>query len=182
MSAIWDASGQLVVGRVKSVWTGFSDFVLRDNVLEVAVGLAFGAAFSTVVKSLVSDVLLPIVSLLPFFNRSLEEKFVVLKRGLHYNETIGGYNTLQQAADDGAVALAYGLFITHTIHFLTVAAALYFIAQLYSAVSHDSIITETVKCRYCRKLISRKAQRCAFCCSWQDGREDTEFTAVRSPT
>ena len=78
------------------------------------------------VKSLVSDVILPVVSLLPLLNRNLEEKFVVLKRGTrilthlpplvvvicaagpHYNETINGYNTLKQASADGAVALGYG--------------------------------------------------------------------------
>jgi large conductance mechanosensitive channel len=79
-----------------------------------------------VVKSLVSDVILPVVSLLPLLNRNLEEKFVVLKRGTRiftplptllvliyaagpdYNETISGYNTLKQASADGAVSLAYG--------------------------------------------------------------------------
>ena len=78
------------------------------------------------VKSLVSDVILPGVSLLPLLNRNLEEKFLVLKRGTRifthlpqvviliyaagpqYNETISGYNTLKQASADGAVALAYG--------------------------------------------------------------------------
>ena len=48
------------------------------------------------------------------------------------------------------------LFLTHMLHFFTVAMALYFIAEVYSKVSRDSLITETMKCKYCRKSISRK--------------------------
>jgi len=53
----------------------------------------------------VSDLLLPIVSLLPFINRNLDEKFAVLRKGHHYD---AGYNTLKQALEDGAVVMAYG--------------------------------------------------------------------------
>lgn len=67
------------------------------------------AAFTTVVTSFVSDILLPPLSLLPFINRNMDEKFAVLRRGPNYNQTMAiGYNTLKQAADDGAVVLAYG--------------------------------------------------------------------------
>jgi hypothetical protein len=56
------------------------------------------------------------------------------------------------------------LFLTHTLHFFTVAMALYFIAEVYSKVSRDSLITETMKCKYCRKSISRKVgdEACTF--------------------
>jgi len=172
MSTVWDSSPHnLVVGGVKTAWDGFKDFALRDNVLEVAVALVVSSSFTAVVNSLVSDILLPIVSILPFLDRNIESKFAVLRPGPHYNATINGYNTIEQAADDGAVTLSYGLFITHVIHFFAVAFALYTIAQVYSKVSHDSIITKTTRCGYCRKYISMKAKRCAFCTSWQDGRE-----------
>ena len=65
------------------------------------------AAFTAVVKSLVSDILLPPVSLLPFMSRNLEEKFLVMRKGPHYSKIVG-YNTRQQAIDDGAVILTYG--------------------------------------------------------------------------
>jgi hypothetical protein len=67
---------------------------------------SFAAAFTTVVTSFVSEILLPPISLLPFINKNLEEKFAVLRAGP--NRTESGYNTLQQAADDGAVVMAYG--------------------------------------------------------------------------
>jgi large conductance mechanosensitive channel len=64
------------------------------------------AAFTTVVTSFVSEILLPPLSLLPFINRNMDEKFAVLRSGpLHER---GGYNTTQQALDDGAVIMAYG--------------------------------------------------------------------------
>ena len=60
------------------------------------------------VKSLVSDILLPPISLLPFMSRNLEEKFWVMRKGPHYSRELG-YNTRQKAIDDGAVILTYGL-------------------------------------------------------------------------
>lgn len=56
-----------------------------------------------------SDILLPPISLLPFMNKNLDEKFAVLRRGENYNTTDGvGYATLKEAAADAAVVLAYG--------------------------------------------------------------------------
>ncbi|MCJ1412010.1 hypothetical protein MMC19_006102 [Ptychographa xylographoides] len=157
--------------RVSRAWDGFSDFALRDNVLEVAVGLIIAAAFTTVVTSFVSDILLPPISLIPFINKNLEEKFAVLRRGAHYSKG-SGYNTLKQAIDDGAVVMAYGSFIDKVVNFIGVGLSLYIIAQLYGWASNDSVIKHTVKCKYCRKQISEKAKRCVNCTSWQDGRED----------
>ncbi|KAF5324093.1 hypothetical protein D9619_011208 [Psilocybe cf. subviscida] len=65
------------------------------------------SAFTAVVNSLVSDIILPPLSLLPFMARNLEEKFFVLRKGPHYRRTIG-YNTREQALDDGAVVWTYG--------------------------------------------------------------------------
>jgi large conductance mechanosensitive channel len=65
------------------------------------------AAFTTLVTSFVSEILLPPLSLLPFINRNMEEKFAILKKGPHYDKE-HGYYTMQQALDDGAVIMAYG--------------------------------------------------------------------------
>jgi large conductance mechanosensitive channel len=62
------------------------------------------AAFTKVVSSLVSDIILPIVSLLPMLRRNLDEKFAVLRNG----DSGGEYKTVAQALDDGAVVMAYG--------------------------------------------------------------------------
>lgn len=59
------------------------------------------------VTSFVSDIVLPIVSLLPFLNRNMDQKFAVLSKGPNFSEP-EGYNTVQQAREDGALVLAYG--------------------------------------------------------------------------
>src|SRR5271168_4534447 len=73
-------------------------FLGRDNVLEVALGLIIGAAFSNVVTSLVSDIILPPISLLSEASRLLESRFLILRHGLTKHAI---YNTIEQAADDG---------------------------------------------------------------------------------
>ncbi|KAH9485656.1 Anditomin synthesis protein L [Psilocybe cubensis] len=169
--------GESMKRKIRSVWAGFVEFALRDNVLEVAVGLIIATAFTGVVNSLVTDVILPPISLLPFMSRNLEEKFLVLRKGPHYLKP-HGYNTRQQAVDDGAVVLTYGVFIDQFVNFIGIGLVLYTIANVYGYFSRDSIIRHTVKCTYCRKEISSKAKRCPMCTSWLDGREDVETSAL----
>ncbi|KAL8648069.1 MAG: hypothetical protein Q9210_005204 [Variospora velana] len=140
--------------RTRAAWDTFSDFALRDNVLEVAVGLIIAAAFTAVVSSFVDGIISPIISLLPFLDRNLEEKFAVLRQGPGYEER--GYNTLKQALDDGAVVMAYGDFLSKIIRFLVVALALFVIARVYGWAAGDSVIKRQVKCKACRKRISEK--------------------------
>ncbi|KAJ6119984.1 hypothetical protein N7523_004264 [Penicillium sp. IBT 18751x] len=159
--------------QVKHGWNAFVNFAARDNVLEVALGLIIANAFTKVVTSFVSDLALPVVSLLPFLNRNMDQKFAVLSRGPNYVSE-EGYNTIKQARDDGALVLAYGLFIENILNFLGVSLTLFAVAHAYMFVSHDKIIKPTVRCRYCKKFISaqKQARRCCNCSSWQDGRED----------
>ncbi|KIW02161.1 large conductance mechanosensitive channel protein [Verruconis gallopava] len=166
----WTGSYHEVQGRAKSLWEAFSNFALRDNVLEVAVGLIFASAFTAVANSLVTDIILPIISLLPFISRNLDERFTILRQGHHANQV---YNTVQQALDDGAVVWAWGNFVDKVLRFLVLAVALFLIAKTYSWAASDNIIKRQVKCKYCRKYISEKAQRCVNCTSWQDGREES---------
>lgn len=71
--------------------------------------LRLAAAFTAVVTSFVSDILLPILSLLPFIDRNFDEKFAVLKAGPHYGKGPGrGYNTMKIALEDGAVIMSWG--------------------------------------------------------------------------
>ncbi|EMD66599.1 hypothetical protein GGP41_008013 [Bipolaris sorokiniana] len=156
-----------------NAWDSFSNFALRDNVLEVAVGLILAASFTACANALVSDIILPIISLLPFLSRNLDAKFAVLQHGPNYNTSISnGYNTPKQAIDDGAVVLAYGNFFDKIVRFIIVALALWVIALAYSRGSGDNIVKRQVKCKFCKKYISEKAKRCVNCTSWTDGRED----------
>ncbi|PZC91036.1 MscL, Large-conductance mechanosensitive channel [Pyrenophora tritici-repentis] len=129
-----------------SAWESFSNFALRDNVLEVAVGLILASSFTACANALVSDIILPIISLLPFLSRTLDTKFVLLRHGPNSNSTISaGYNTPAQAVDDGAVVLAYGHFLDKIVRFAIVALALWVIANVYGRFSGDSIVKRQVK-------------------------------------
>ena len=99
----------------------FKEFALKGNMLDMAVGIIIGAAFGTVVKSLVDDIIMPIVSAItgaPDFSNL----FVVLR-----NPTGEVFTSIEAAREAGAVALGYGLFINATIAFLIVAFVLFVI-------------------------------------------------------
>jgi len=124
---------------------------------------------------LVSDIILPVISLLPFLSRNFEEKFIILRPGTNPDDDITqGYNTVKQALEDGAVVWAWGLFIEKVLHFVMISISLFLIASFYGWITKDNIIKKQVKCRYCRKFISEKAKRCVNCTSWVDGREDKD--------
>ncbi|KAI0378020.1 gated mechanosensitive channel [Hypomontagnella monticulosa] len=157
--------------KAQRIFSGFVDFAFSGNILEIAFGLILATAFTAVTTSLVSDILLPPLSVILPLRRNMNEKFAVLRPGPNYDRE-GGYNTLEQAQNDGAIVLAYGVFLSRIINFLGIGLALYGLASLYQYLSHDPIIKHTVKCRYCKKRISSKAIRCVNCTSWLDGREE----------
>lgn len=131
------------------------------------------ASFTACANSLVTDIILPLISLLPFLSRNLDEKFATMKHGPNYNTSIStGYNTKDQALSDGAVVFAYGSFIDKIVRFFIIAVSLWVIASVYSRGTDDNIVKKQIKCKFCRKYISEKAKRCVNCTSWQDGRED----------
>jgi large conductance mechanosensitive channel len=120
---------------------------------------------------MVTDIILPFISLLPFIDRNLDEKFAVLRYGKDVHA--GTYNTTQQALDDGAIVWAYGSFLDKVVRFLLIALVLFSVAKLYGWVAHDKIVKRQVRCRYCKKYIGESAKRCVNCTSWLDGREDS---------
>ncbi|KAL8715079.1 MAG: hypothetical protein Q9220_001036 [cf. Caloplaca sp. 1 TL-2023] len=120
--------------RTQSAWDNFSDFALRDNVLEVAVGLIIAAAFTTVINSFVSSIILPPISLLPFFSRNLDEKFAVLRQGQEHQRN--EYNTLKQALDDGAVVMAYGyVILLYLLAFIFIATRIDILVCIFQIVN-----------------------------------------------
>lgn len=101
----------------------FKEFAVKGNMIDLAVGIIIGTAFGTVVKSLVDDVIMPVVSgifKLPDFSNL----FIVLK-----NPTDFSFTSVDAARQAGASVLAYGLFINAIIAFLLVAIALFFVVK-----------------------------------------------------
>ncbi|PON21375.1 large conductance mechanosensitive channel [Trichoderma gamsii] len=111
-------------GRTKMTrfFHGFVDFAFQGNILQIAFGLIVAAAFTDLVKSFVSAILMPPIAIILPINKNIEEKFAVLRAGPNYNSSSpsGGYNTLNQAQSDGAVVMAYGSFIYQMVSFVMV--------------------------------------------------------------
>jgi large conductance mechanosensitive channel len=101
----------------------FREFILRGNVLELAVGIIIGAAFSAVVGSLVNDVLMPPIGYL-MGGVDFSDLFITLS-----DAPEGGYPSLQAAKDAGAATINYGVFLNAIINFLIVAAAVFFLLK-----------------------------------------------------
>ena len=92
----------------------FKEFAMRGNVIDMAVGIIIGAAFGTIVNSLVADVIMPPIGLL-LGNIDFSNLFVVLKEGA---KAAGPYASLEAAKAAGAVSINYGFFINTVISFL----------------------------------------------------------------
>ncbi|MDO5072844.1 Large-conductance mechanosensitive channel [Neisseria animaloris] len=104
----------------------FKEFIMRGNVIDLAVGLVVGTAFSGIVKSLVDDVIMPPIGIL-IGGVDFSNLFITLKDGTPAPEA--GYATLQAAQAAGAVTLNIGLFINTVISFLIIAAAIFMVIK-----------------------------------------------------
>lgn len=102
----------------------FKEFAVKGNMLDMAVGIIIGAAFGTIVKSLVDDILMPPIGML-LGGVDFSEMFLTLQQGT----VAGPYATLAAAREAGAVTMNYGLFINGVISFLIVAWAVFFVVK-----------------------------------------------------
>lgn len=141
----------------------FKAFVLRGNVMDMAVGVIVGASFGTIVKSLVDDVLMPPIGLatggLDFSNL-----YVVLKEG---SKAVGPYASLADAKTAGAVTLNYGAFINTLVAFLIVAVCIFMVIQAVSRLQRPAPAASptTKDCPFCKTAIPVAAVRCPHCTS-----------------
>jgi large conductance mechanosensitive channel len=146
------------------MWKEFREFALRGNVVDMAVGIVIGAAFGTIVTSLVNDVLMPPIGLL-LGGVDFSNLFIVLK----YGAPAVPYATLADAEAAGAVTINYGLFFNAIISFLIVALAIFLIIRaLNRAKREEEQVAEEVttkECPYCRSAVALEATRCAYCTS-----------------
>jgi len=142
----------------------FKKFAMRGNVVDMAVGIIIGGAFGTIVKSLVSDVIMPPVGLL-LGGVDFSDLFITLKEGA----TAGPYATLAAAQKAGAVTISYGVFINAVISFLIVAIAAFLLVKSINKLEGETEESEaeptTRECPKCFSTISIKATRCPNCTS-----------------
>jgi large conductance mechanosensitive channel len=144
----------------------FKEFILRGNVVDLAVGVIIGAAFGTIVTSLVNDIIMPPIGLL-LGNVDFSNMFMVLKEG---TKAAAPYANLADAQAAGAVTLNYGVFITRVISFLIVAFSVFLMVRSLAKLKrkHEAIppsAPTTKSCSYCATDIPIKATRCPNCTS-----------------
>lgn len=138
----------------------FREFILRGNVVDMAVGIIIGAAFVAIVKSLVDDVIMPPIGLL-LDNIDFTNFFAILKAG----KTPGPYETLAQAKAAGAVTINYGFFLNTVISFLVVAFCVFMLVKNVNRMKREPVPQEvtTKECQYCLSTIPILAVKCPHC-------------------
>jgi large conductance mechanosensitive channel len=146
------------------MWKEFKEFAMRGNVVDMAVGIIIGAAFGSIVKSLVSDVIMPPIGLL-LGKVDFSNLFIVLKGGA----TPGPFASLEAAQKAGAVTLNYGVFFNTVITFVIVAFAVFLIIRAINTLRREEeappVEPSNKECPFCFSSISIKASRCPQCTS-----------------
>jgi len=158
--------------RRRQMLEEFKTFAMRGNILDLAVGFTVGAAFTTIARSLVDDVLMPPIGLV-FGRVDFADLYLLLRAG---REPLPENATLAQAQDLGAVTLNYGRFLNSVVTFLLVAAAMFLILRFVRKI--DTELDERLggrassadapankKCAYCRSVVDVQATRCPHCTS-----------------
>ena len=140
----------------------FKEFAMRGNVVDMAVGIIIGAAFGAIVKSLVSDIIMPPIGMI-LGNVDFANLFLILKDGT----AAGPYLSLADAQKAGAVTINYGLFINAIISFVIVAFAVFVLIRNINRLRKEEPVAEpdTRECPFCLSAIPLKATRCPHCTS-----------------
>ena len=139
----------------------FKAFIMRGNVLDLAVAVVIGGAFGAIVKSLVDDIIMPPIGL-ALGKVDFSNMFIVLKEG---TKSAPPYATPAAAKDAGAVTLNYGAFINTIIAFLIVALAVFVIVRMVSKMSAKPapVPDNSKACPRCTSAIPKAATKCPQC-------------------
>jgi large conductance mechanosensitive channel len=139
----------------------FRKFAVRGNMLDMAVGIVIGAAFTSVVSSLVNDILMPPLGFL-MGGIDFSDYFINLSGGV--------YKSLADAQAAGAATVNYGAFINNIINFLIVAFALFITVRTMNHMRDEAAGANKKDapirvCQYCKMDIPKEATRCPHCTS-----------------
>jgi large conductance mechanosensitive channel len=143
----------------------FKEFAMRGSVVDMAVGIVIGAAFGTIVKSFVDDVLMPPIGL-ALGGVDFSNFFLVLKPGA---AVAAPYASLAAAKQAGAVTINYGAFFNTLVSFIIVAFALFLVIKAMNTLKREQeaapAAPTTKDCSFCCSSIPIKATRCPNCTS-----------------
>lgn len=151
----------------------FREFAVKGNVIDMAVGIIIGGAFTLIVQSLVADVMNPLIGLL-VGGIDFSNLFVVLREGV----VAGPYATLSDAQRAGAVTLNLGLFINAVVSFTIVAFVVFLLVRMINRLKREEAVSPASPteqpCPYCLMVVPIKATRCGHCTATLNKPEVTE--------
>ena len=136
----------------------FKEFIMRGNVMDMAVGVIIGGAFGNIVSSLVNDIIMPIITLATG-KISFTDLFIALDGGT--------YKTLAEAQEAGASVFAYGNFIQQIFQFLIIALCIFGMIKAINKLKkpEPEAAPATKICPFCKSEVNIEATKCAFCAS-----------------
>lgn len=151
---------------MKAFFNEFKKFIMRGNVIDLAVGVIIGGAFQAIVNSLVNDIVSPVISLATK-GVNFADKFILLTA----DEVT--FATAEAAKEAGYATLNYGSFITAVINFLIMATVIFLLVKGINKISElgkkkeeEAPAAPTTKvCPYCKSEISIEAVKCPNCTS-----------------
>ncbi len=150
---------------IKGFLKEFKDFAVKGNVIDMAVGIIIGGAFSPIVNSLVSDIIMPPIGYL-MGNVDFSNLYIPITRSAQH------YSTLKEAQAAGVVTINYGLFINTLISFVIVAFSVFLLIKFINKLKFEKkeadceVVEETTKeCPYCCSTINKNAKKCPYCAS-----------------
>lgn len=145
----------------KDFFKEFKEFAVKGNVIDMAVGIIIGGAFSPIVNSFVKDIIMPpfgyILGNVDFSNLYL----AITPASKHYS-------TLKEAQDAGIVTINYGIFINTLISFAIISFAVFIVVKAINKIrisNKNNTDVKTKECPYCYSEININAKKCPFCCS-----------------
>ena len=149
--------------NVKKTMNDYKNFAMKGNIVDMAIGVVIGSAFTNIVNTLVSSTIMPIISVLT--NKvDLSTLFIALD-GRHYS-------SIAQAKDAGAIVLEYGLLLNVLLNFFIISFTLFIVMRKIKKVKKKDDKKEveikkvtTKECPYCKSTINIDATRCAHCTS-----------------
>jgi large conductance mechanosensitive channel len=140
----------------------FKEFAIKGNAVDMAVGIIIGAAFGSIITSLVKDLIMPPISLLSG-GLDWSNKFMVLR-----DAPGGPFKTAADAAKAGAITWNYGNFVTMAVNFLIVAFCIFLLVRALNKLKQPkpgAAAPVSKECPFCLMTIPIKATRCQHCTS-----------------
>ena len=156
----------------KPAWINeFKTFIMRGNVIDLAVGVIIGGAFQSIVTSVINDLVMPFIGLLTG-DVNFVDQFVILRAPEGIDKAT--LTTLEAAKAAGATTFNYGAFITALINFLIMAFVIFMLVKLINKLTAlgkkkeemiEEVAPTTKNCPFCCSEIAIEATRCPHCTS-----------------